>query len=192
MTIWDGEARLHGSTDLPLSTSGRASFEHEVQRVVVGKVRTVHHPPDEAATVCAEIFARRIGAKPKSVRDLADPDIGLLEGLTTQVFAERFAKRYKLWQEDPLSLSPPEGEPFNEARSRVFAAVARLLRKARGEEAAIVLHDIGVGLLRCALAERASSQLWKMLKERPHIERYAVPPGMLQKLESLSQPATTA
>ena len=156
-TTWNAEGRLHGRSDLPLSISGRTSVSADAASIEGGRTSTVYHPPDDAAAETAQIVARRVGAKTKSVDELADPDLGVLEGMSEQAFAERFPKRYKQWQEDPLSLSPPEGEDVAEARARVLKAAARLLRRARNQEVGVVLHPLGLGFLRCWLAELVSS-----------------------------------
>ena len=100
---------------------------------------TIHHPPDEAATETAQIIAQEVGTKLKVNDDLADPDLGLLEGMLEQRFAEQHPKRYKQWEGDPLSLVPPEGEPFADARARIFLTLGKLLKKSRAAELGIEL-----------------------------------------------------
>ncbi|MCH8007064.1 MAG: histidine phosphatase family protein, partial [Planctomycetes bacterium] len=148
---------------------------------------TVHHPPDAAGGQPAELFARAAGAKAKPVDELADPDLGLLEGLLRQDFAERYPKRYRQWQDDPLTLSPPEGEEIAEARARIFAALARVLRRSRSEEVAVVLHSLGLGLLRSWLADRPAGDLWTMLRGRDRVERYALTGEMIEWLEDATR-----
>ncbi len=186
-TTWNAEGRLHGRSDLPLSISGRTSVSADAASIEGGRTGTVFHPPDDAAAETAQIVARRVGAKTKSVDELADPDLGVLEGMSEQAFAERFPKRYKQWQEDPLSLSPPEGEDVAEARARVLKAAARLLRRARSQEVGVVLHPLGLGFLRCWLADRPPSEVWAMTRVRPRIERYLVSAGMIDRLLESAQ-----
>ncbi len=171
-TTWDAEGRLHGRSDLPLSIDGRTSVSADVAGVPAGRMTAVFHPSDDAATETAQIVAQAAEAKAKVVSDLADPDLGVLEGMSAQDFADRFPKRYKQWQEDPLSLTPPEGEQLVDARSRLFAAVSRLARRARADEIGVVLHPVALGLFRCWLADRPAADLWLMVRSRPRIERY--------------------
>ena len=180
-TTWDVEGRLHGHSDLPLSIDGRTAVSEDVATLDRGRLRTIYHPPDDAAIETAQIVAGG-GAKVKTVADLADPDLGVLEGLTAKDFADRFSKRCKQWQEDPLTLTPPEGEPLVDARARLFGAVSRMARRSRHDEIGIVLHAVGLGLLRCWLADRPSSVLWSMVRTRPRIERYLFSMDLVSEL----------
>jgi broad specificity phosphatase PhoE len=176
---WDAEGRLHGRSDLPLSIAGRASVSSDVTVLAGRRLAAVYHPPDDAAAETAQIVARAVGARAKSAADLIEASLGVLEGLSAQVFAERFPKRYKQWQDDPLSLSPPDGEDLADARSRLFAAIGRLARRARSDEVALVLHPLSPGFLRCWLADRPPTDVWTLVRDRPRIERYLVAMDMV-------------
>ena len=187
-TIWAKEGRLRGITDLPLSDSGRAMTIEDSRRFDRAReVSVVFHPPDEAATETAEIFSNVMGNKIKAVAGLLDPDLGLLEGMTQQDFAERYPKRYKSWREDPLTLSPPDGEDVSLARNRLFNEIARVIKKSRGSEVVLILHDLGLGMLRCWLTEQPSTELWTMVRERPRIERYTLDALMLERLQKIDE-----
>ncbi len=185
-TTWDVEGRLHGRSDLPLSIDGRSAVSADVAALHGQRLGTIYHPPDDAAIETAQIIAGGAGSKAKAVAELADPDLGVLEGLTAKDFADRFSKRYKQWQEDPLTLAPPEGEPLVDARARLFAAVSRMARRSRHDEIGIVLHPVGLGLLRCWLAERPSADLWSMVRTRPRIERYLLAADLVRELAALA------
>ncbi len=186
-TTWDVEGRLHGHSDLPLSIDGRTAVSADVATLNGERLGTIYHPPDDAAIETAQIVAGGAGAKAKAVAELADPDLGVLEGLTAKDFADRFSKRYKQWQEDPLTLTPPEGEPLVDARARLFAAISRLARRSRHGEIGIVLHPVGLGLLRCWLADRPSADLWSLVRTRPRIERYLLGPELVAELAEVAK-----
>ncbi|MEM7229416.1 MAG: histidine phosphatase family protein [Planctomycetota bacterium] len=189
-TTWDQDDRLHGQTDLPLSNAGRAALAGLADETSAGGVSTVYHSSDDAASDTAQIFASAWHVRQKVVEDLADPDLGLLEGLTQNDLAERYRKRARTWTEDPLALIPPEGESVADARIRVFGAVARTIRRSRAQECAFVLHDISLGLLRCFLANRPSGEMWSLLEDRPPVERYLVTEHLAERL-MLIEPAVT-
>ena len=181
-TTWDVEGRLHGRSDLPLSIDGRTSVTADVAAASQCRMTAVFHPSDDAAIETAQIVADAASGKPKVVAELADPDLGVLEGMTAQDFADRFPKRFKQWQEDPLSLTPPEGEQLVDARGRLFAAISRLAKRARTEEIGVVLHPVALGLLRCWLADRPAADLWSMVRTRPRIERYLLAGEIVSEL----------
>ena len=154
------------------SERGRASKEHRNNSIAI---------------TTAHIVAEAVGAKTKSVAELAEPDLGLIDGLTEKGFAERFPKRYKQWQEDPLSLLPPEGEAFGDAQARIFRACAKILRRSRGDRTAIVLHPLALGFVRCWLADRPACDVPVSLGGRPQIEQYLVAQELVESLEQAAR-----
>lgn len=184
-TTWDAQGRVHGTTDLPLSDAGRLALINEVKRWGTVKAASIHHPPDEAATDTAKLFAAT-ATKLRAVDELADPNLGLLEGLTEQEFSERFRSRYKQWKEDPATLSAPEGDDMPQAAERIYKTVAKILARSRSDEVAVVLHDLGLSMLRCWLADRPLSSMREM-DDRPCFERFIVPAGLLTSLEKASK-----
>jgi broad specificity phosphatase PhoE len=195
-TTWDAAGRVHGSTDLPLSDAGRTAIAAQLHRLGPVKVSIVHHPNDEAAAETARMCAAAIGSavKTREAPELADPNLGLLEGLTQEEFAERFRSRHKQWRDDPMSLSPPEGEEMPAAAERIFRAVARILHRSRGEEVALVVHDLGWAMLRCWLADRSLEDLRDMADAAGMlIERYALPLDAIDALaEAVAAPPSPA
>ncbi len=180
-TTWEAENRLRGATDLPLSEPGRVQARAMAALMRPG-IEVIAHPSDEAATETAAILAAAIGARARAVEDMADPHLGLLEGLTFDAFSERYPSRQRQWAEDVLSVSPPEGEEIQAARGRIFRAIAGFLRRSKTEETAIVLHPIALGLLRCYFAQRPASNLWRVLAQGPQIERYLLSREAVAKL----------
>lgn len=186
-TTWEAEERVHGAADLPLSPEGRASISAAVVTLGPKRFGVVYHPSNEAATDTAHIVAEAVGAKTKVVAELDEPDLGLIDGLTEKGFAERFPKRHKQWQDDPLSLLPPEGEALGDARARIFRACAKILRRSRGDRAAIVLRPLALGFVRCWLADRTATELWATLDDRPQIEQYLVAQELIELMEQAAR-----
>ena len=55
---WIIEGRIRGSTDLPLSDSGREVLVEQAASLADAGLAQVFHPPDEAATESAQIIAQ--------------------------------------------------------------------------------------------------------------------------------------
>ncbi len=181
-TTWEAQGRVHGVTDLPLSDAGRIAVAADLIHLAGAKVANIHHPTDEAAADTAKICAPILGAKLREAPELNDPNLGLLEGLIEQDFADRFRSRHKQWKEDPITLSPPEGEDMTTAADRIFRGLAKIIRRSRGEEVAVVLHDLGRSMLRCWIAERPLTAMREM-EAGPGVERVVIPLNMLDGLE---------
>ncbi|MHC5026763.1 MAG: histidine phosphatase family protein [Planctomycetota bacterium] len=185
-TAWCEASRLLGAADLPLTDAGRAAAAEAATLLQPSGVGVIHHPPDESAAETAAIIAAANGLKTKAAEDLANPHLGLLEGLTHQAFAERYPKRRKQLEDDPLSMHPPEGEALDEARGRLFGAVARLVRKTKAREIALVGHPMALGLLRAWLADCPARDMLTLSDGRPTVERYVVTSEMIHALESVA------
>jgi probable phosphoglycerate mutase len=186
-TAWEAEGRVHGMTDLPMSEAGRSAVAASLDRALIGSMSAVHHAPDEASTETARMLSSRTRARLRSVKELIDPDMGLLEGLAAADFEERYPSRQRQFEADVLTLEPPEGEPIVKARARILGAVHKVMRRSRSGEVGIVLGDYGVGFVRTWLANLPASQLRDLQTARPHVERYLIPLALLDDLESAIQ-----
>ena len=182
-TTWESQQRVHGVTDLPLSDAGRAAVTADLNLLRDLKIGFIHHPPDEAATDTAKICAPVLSAKLREAPELNDPNLGLLEGLTEKAFADRFRSRHKQWEENPITLSPPEGEDMTTAAARIYRGLAKLIRRSRNEEIAVVMHDLGRAMIRCWVADRPLTAMRDM-EGGPGVERIVVPLAMLDRLET--------
>lgn len=181
-TSWADERRLHGAADLPLSDAGRSTVLADIAHLAGRRISVIHHPADEAASETARLVGGACRSKMREASDLADPDLGLLEGMTEAEFAERFPKRSRQWQEDVLQLTPPDGEAVAEARERILTRLGGILRRTRATDVGIVLHRLGAGLLTCWLAERPSSDVWEMLENTARIQQYLMTSEVIARL----------
>jgi broad specificity phosphatase PhoE len=186
-TAWRADGRLHGRTDVPLTDAGRAAVADVLSRSNGVRIPTIHHPKDEAATETAAIAAAALGARRRVSEELADPDLGLLEGMRVQECLDRHQKRCRQWDEEPMSMDPPEGELVIDARSRIFSAVSRILKRSRAGEVAIVVHPIAHELLRSWFSNRPpGKRLWGVGDPPPSVESYII---ALELLDDMRQAA---
>ena len=189
-TPWQQEGRVQGTTDLPASDAGRASVRASAALLAGRAPATIHHAPDEAATETAAIIADAVGARTKAVAELEGPGLGLFEGLLIDEVKERYPKRFRQWLEDPLAVTAPEAaESIGDARTRIFAAVQRIVRKAKGGHATIVLHPIAIGLLRAWLERREPAAHAELVRTGPRIAYYTLAPSTIDALTEHEVPA---
>ncbi|MBC8105059.1 MAG: histidine phosphatase family protein [Anaerolineae bacterium] len=83
-------------------------------------------------------------------------------------------------------LSPPEGEDVLEAADRIFKAVAKIVRRSRGDEVVIVLHDFGTAMLRCWIADRPLTSMRNM-DDGPIVEQIVLPLAMVDAMEKAAE-----
>ncbi|MCX7890939.1 MAG: histidine phosphatase family protein [Burkholderiales bacterium] len=146
-TLWNGEGRIQGHRDSPLSALGRA------QAAAVG-ARLAREGIDHLAS---SDLGRAL-ATAAAVADATDLEIfvdarlrerayGELEGMTwAEIERERPADFARLKAHDP-DFRPARGESLMDFRERVLATLGELARAAAGARAAIVTHGGVLGVL---------------------------------------------
>jgi broad specificity phosphatase PhoE len=176
-TTWDEQDRLRGDEDLPLSKAGRAATTEAFGRAAglpFPRPAVFHHAMDQAAAETARIAASVLGGRCRGDDELADPALGVLAGLSIPELRDRFERRARQWEEDPSDLVPPEGEPIADARVRIIEAVVNVVRK-RPSAVGIVVHGLGAGLLRAALAGQPTGNPRRWMEGRPRVELWSLP-----------------
>jgi len=142
-TTWEQDRRLQGATDLPMSETalGHTSSKASAWSPVEPWPKIVHSAPDEASVRTAELFSRALDhVRVKPVEGLAEPSLGLWQGLTTEQIAERHPKVYQRWRQDPYSVTPPEGESLTDAAARLRETVRGLTRRLGDRPLVLVLR----------------------------------------------------
>lgn len=140
------EGVWHGSTDTPLTATGRR------QAAALASWLARHHADVSAvytsdllrAAETARAIARALGLEPRPDPALREYDLGAWEGIT---FRELF-ERYRLWdrlREDP-HFAPHGGETPLGVAERVVAALRRIAAEHRGERVVVVTHGGGLSM----------------------------------------------
>jgi broad specificity phosphatase PhoE len=175
-TAWDDAQRLRGSTDLPAKEESLAELRQRVARLPDGP-ELLYHPPDEAATESARVIASRFACTVRARADLAEPDFGLLEGLSMSEFERRFESRHAEWVASPLTVIPPEGEPMADAQERILADFGAILAANPRRRIGFVLHPVALAMVRDRLARGDGARLWERVEGRAWCTQYALPPA---------------
>lgn len=174
-TDWDAAGRVQGATDLPLSSGGRAAIETEVHALTGRELDLVLSAPDEASRETARILAIKTGAKVTVLADLAEPALGLWEGMTYDDLEKRFCRAGRLFLEDPCGVVAPEGDSLLVASDRIMKAFIKGTGKVKlGCGVGVVVRPIALGVVRCALNEADIGELWSMVTTRPALEWYTL------------------
>ncbi len=176
-TDWCQQQRLLGSTDLPMSPSGLRAMRSAAEKLGTQQaLNVVLSGPDEGSETTAQAFASANGTKVRTLDGLANPCLGLWEGLSTTDAAEKFAKAFKQWSGDPSSVLPPEGEAFSEAEDRILRTLSKAVLKLKGTgPVAVVLRPTASAIVRCWLESLPSSRVGWMAERTPVTEWRSVP-----------------
>lgn len=154
-TDWDREGRLGGSADLPMSDDERGRLARAFDaaaELAGGGIDLVICSPDEASRETAALIAKAADdAKVRPLVGLADLDVGLWEGVLGEDLEGRCPRSYKQWQDDPASVTPPQGESASDAEDRVLAQIVKAADKVKAEvpTVAVVLRPTVYALVRC-------------------------------------------
>ena len=181
-TEWDQSERLAGSADLPLTDEGRQQVQEIAEAHRDASIGTVLCGTDEASRTAADLLAQATGAKVREIKDLDDCGLGLWEGLRRQELTEKFPAAFKKWQDDPCSVTAPEGEALREAGDRIISCLSRTLdkHKPNGQSLAVVLRPWAYALVQCWLDGRDASEVWSVLVFTPEHQWRTIPREMVR------------
>jgi broad specificity phosphatase PhoE len=143
-TPWDVEQRISGAVSLPLTAEAIDAVRHLVDSLGNDIAAVYRHAGDEACDETAKIIAKKFNLRPRDNPDLQEVNLGLWQGLTQDELRSRFTKAFDQWEENPLTVTPPDGEPLTEAIDRISDALKRILRRNKDLQVAIALRPMSL------------------------------------------------
>jgi broad specificity phosphatase PhoE len=162
-TPWDVEQRISGAVSLPLTAEAIDAVRHLIDGLDADVAAVYRHAGDEACDETAKLIANKFGLRPRDNADLQEVNLGLWQGLTQEELRSRFTKAFDQWEENPLTVTPPDGEPLTEAFDRIADAIKRILRRNKDLRIAIALRPMALqicaGVLRNETPETISTHL---------------------------------
>jgi len=151
-TPWEVEDRLVGDNPLPLTDLGRVTIEGIVRSLPYPLSVICRFKKNEACDQAAKIMAAPYGIRPRDNVALNEVNLGLWQGLARSDVRFRFPSVFQEWEENPLAVTPPDGESLPDAIERLRGGLKRLLRRNRGVAIALPLRPMAMqiilGLLR--------------------------------------------
>jgi probable phosphoglycerate mutase len=161
-TDYDQRGRITGTLDIPLNEVGHEQVRRIADDVRNHAIEQVFCSPCRAAVETAESLGMYWAVRTKIVKSLANLNHGLWQGKLIDEVRLKQPKVYRIWQEHPETVCPPEGESLASSRLRVRAVLQKLARKYRDVAIAVVLpepiHSIAVADLRGT----ELGDLWKL------------------------------
>ncbi len=147
--------------DVPLCDAGAheaARISGEIQSL---GVEVIYASACERAMQTASAVAAALSVKVKRMEKMQNLDHGLWQGMLIEEVKRKQPKVYRQWQEQPDSICPPEGEMLNQARDRVRAALAKLLKKHKRGVVGLVVPEPLASLVREYLELGDLGDLWR-------------------------------
>ena len=159
-TELDEQGRIAGNLDIPLSNEGRdqiAALACEFANLEIDKI---YSGPTAASKETAEMIAAAKKTKVKIDDDLQNLDCGLWHGKRIEELKETQPKLFKLWQEQPQSVYPPDGESVEQTKNRVEKFARKITKKARTATIVVVASEPVACILRSVLESVEISTYW--------------------------------
>jgi broad specificity phosphatase PhoE len=162
-TPWDEEDRVAGGQTLPLAEDALAKITALAKTIAPPPTAIYYSKNNEAANEVARMLATNFKLRARDNEGLQGFQLGLWEGLTRSELRRRFPSVFPQWEENPLSVNPPDGETLPEAIDRIHTAVVKILKRNRGGSVVLVMRplalQIALGVLRNESAETIASHL---------------------------------
>ncbi|MDB5319727.1 MAG: Phosphoglycerate mutase family [Phycisphaerales bacterium] len=154
-TPWDTEGRMGGNPMLPLTTDGEVALRKTLQTLGEPAIAALYtYMQNQACEQAGKLVARHFNVRVRDNEALEPISMGLWQGLTREELRFRFPTVFPQWEENPLSVNPPQGESIEAATERFRAGLGKILRRYRGGDGAIALVlrplslQVSAGLLR--------------------------------------------
>ncbi|MCH2114655.1 MAG: histidine phosphatase family protein [Pirellulales bacterium] len=165
-TEYDGQGRVQGTLDIPLSEDGRQQVELVANQLCTGSIDAMYAGPCRATKQSAEILAEQLQLKAKTVVELQNLNHGLWQGMLIEDVKAKQPKVYRQWQEHPETMCPPEGESLQAVRERLRHAMAKIAKRQKSGIVAIVVSEPVTSVLRNVLRDDDLGNLWQVDCER--------------------------
>ena len=135
------EGRLMSSTGgPPLNAIGRAQADDLAAALRTELPFRLYTSPARRARETAGSISKALDAPFTVVADLAETDVGDLEGLTDHEIPQKYPAYFGKWESDPATARPPGGETITELQDRAWRAVRRLSDAHADETVVAVSH----------------------------------------------------
>jgi broad specificity phosphatase PhoE len=169
-TPWDVEGRIVGNSSIPLTAEAMDAIRHLLD-CVTDPIAAVYRPAgNEACTQAAQIIGKKFGLRARDNPDLDEVGLGLWQGLLPQEIRRRFPTIYPKWEETPLLVTPPDGEPLDAAIRRIGGATRQIIHRNRNTCVALVLRPMALQIASGVLHDQNSTEIARRLHHRLPIE----------------------
>ena len=151
-TVWNGENRIQGHSDMPLSPLGIEQAERLGRRFAGHHLRGIFTSSLLRSRQTAEriVSSNGHGVRPIIEPRLSEIHLGAWEGLTPEEVDAQFNNAYQQWRDMPSSVVIPGAEPLAAFQGRVRAALRTIMNGVGQGEYVVVSHG---GVIAAFLAD---------------------------------------
>ena len=164
MTDWRQQGRLLGRAELEPAPGAESQLTAWGDQLRPTKLDRIFHAPDGLSKTTAQNIARQLNIPTKALDALVEVDVGLWAGLTEEELKKRFAKAHRQLVDSPLNVSPPNGEDFSNAASRLRAWLKKRVKPDGRETIGLVMRPFAFAMARYLLEGGESVKIWEASK----------------------------
>ncbi len=148
-TDWNRDNRVQGHSDIGLNERGkeqaRCLAEHLKDESIIAIYSSPLRRAWETALAIAEFHQLPVQVEP----DLAELDVGEMDGLTFEQMRSQYGDILREWMRDAGPVKMPNGESLEELQGRAWAAVQRILHKHPEGTVIVVSHNFAINTIIC-------------------------------------------
>ena len=151
-SVWNGQRRIQGNQDPPLSPFGRRQADLLVAELPAHLARppaAIYTSPLRRAAETAERIGKVLGVAVIPDPDLCEIRLGTWEGMTVPEIQATFPGSYERWLADPGRYPAPGGEALEDFSARTGRAQERALGTCPGADVLLVAHGGVIRSLLC-------------------------------------------
>ncbi len=167
-SMWNGERRIQGNQDPPLSARGRRQAKCLVACLgahLSTPAAAVYTSPLRRAAETAAQIGRDLGRDVLPEPGLREMSLGKWEGMTVPEIQAAFPGTYEQWLSDPLAHPAPGGEDLDAFARRVIGAFDRMRAAHPGQNLVLVSHGGAIKALLCAILELPIRSLFRFKQD---------------------------
>lgn len=162
-TEYDFQGRIRSRLAVPLTEEGTKQAREMVQQLQDLNIEAVYCGPCQACVQTAEAFAQRLGMRVRQVEALVNLNAGLWQGKLITEVKQNQPTVYRLWQETPETVCPPQGETLWEVRLRVQSALDKIWKKHQKSEGNVIVvaPEPLASIIRSEILQTDFGDLWQ-------------------------------
>ncbi|MFT3837522.1 MAG: histidine phosphatase family protein [Myxococcaceae bacterium] len=145
------ENRFSGSTGVDLSDEGRDQARHLGRRLASEKIAAVYASPYSRTLETAQLVCESHKLEVHTREGLREISHGHWEGLTRTEVEQRFGNEYQLWESDPFTFAPKDGESGVEVLARALPVIREIVTNHENQNVLVVSHKATLRLILSSL-----------------------------------------
>ena len=143
------ERRVQGRGDQALTDAGRKQAAAVARALSRENITALCSSPLKRAVETAEIIGAELRLPIQMAGNLAEADVGELDGLNSEEMQARYPDFMALWDRDPGNAVMPGGESLAQVQERAWQTVQSLLRQHPQANVVAVSHNFTIETLVC-------------------------------------------